>query len=86
MNNVDTTDDLWPQIGEYLRYIWPDTFNYAFDAIRMTCNNEYRVESMSFVPCADRICIIDDNGILQWIELYKFSFIDQLQYYNKEGK
>lgn len=83
MTDLDNTSDLWPQIGEYLRYIWPDTFSYTWDAPRLTCNNEYRVEAISYLPGADRIQIIDENGMLHWIELYKFSFIDQMEHYNK---
>ncbi len=82
MNN-ETGADLWPQKGDWLRYIMADTTPYYPDEPRLTCQNEYRVEQISFVTAGDRIKVIDDDGNLHWIPLYMFSFIDQREEFNK---
>ncbi len=84
MHNINNNnDDLWPQKGEWLRYIMTttDPDYYMFEP-KLSHNNEYRVEDIRFVPCADAIKIIDDNEMLFWVPLYKFSFIGQLELYN----
>lgn len=84
MHNINTNDDLWPQNGECIRYIWPDTNPYFPTDLCLTENNEYRIITIRFLPCADSIFIQDDGGNFHWVELYKFSFFDQLEFYNEE--
>ncbi len=74
--------DLWPSPGEWLRYIGNDTFpSHPFDA-KLTCNNEYEIQSIRFITCADSVKIADDSGNFHWVPLYKFSFLDYRQSIN----
>lgn len=84
MHNINVFDDLWPIRGEWLRYIWPDTIPDYFIEPKLTHNNEYQVEAIRFIPCKDQIKIIDDEGLYFWVDLYKFSFVDQRNFYNEE--
>lgn len=85
MHNINITDDLWPNKGDWLRYTWSDTYSYFPNDLKLTCNNEYEVIAIRYLPCADAIKILDDNGFEHWVELYKFSFLDAREFYNKGG-
>lgn len=83
MHNINVFDDLWPAQGDWLRYIGDDTFAYRISDMKLTHNNEYEVISIRYVPCADAVLIIDDNSNMNWVPLYKFSFLDAKEFYNK---
>lgn len=86
MYNIENANDLWPQQGEWLRYIWPDStpqFGDYFEVPSLTYNNEYQVICMRFITCADQVELQDDEGRIFFIPLYKFSFGDQREAYNK---
>lgn len=76
-NEKPTLNDLWPAKGEWMKYFYPDSAPDFFIEPKLTCGNEYRVEAIKFLPTMDRIQVIDDDGMLFWVPLYKFSFLDQ---------
>lgn len=85
MHNINIFDELWPNLGDYLRYTWPDTYSYFPNDLKLTHNNEYEVRAIRYLPCADAVKIIDDSGFEHWVELYKFSFLDYREEFNKKG-
>ncbi len=74
-------DELWPAAGDWLRYIWPDTNPYFPTDLCLTENNEYQIITIRFCPCADAVFLQDDRGNFCWVELYKFSLLDQRNFF-----
>lgn len=70
---------IWPQIGDYVKYIWPNTIPYNFDDAQLSEGNRYKIQMIRYVPSYDCVQICDDNGLMQWIPLYKFNFIDEAE-------
>lgn len=81
-HSINIFDDLWPQRGEKLKYIGNDSFaahEYDFETPTITCGNYYEVRDVSWIPCKDRVLIVDDTGLKWfWIDLVKFNYRDDV--------
>ncbi len=84
MNNISTTDNLWPVKGEKMKYFFNDTDNFFPFEPRLVCGNEYPVQNIAFSPLGPILEVFDENERPQWVFMYKFRFLDEEQVYGKE--
>jgi hypothetical protein len=70
-------DDILPQRGEIIKYIWNTTNDFEhvpYITPFLTCDSEYMIQDICYIPCYDRVMIIDDHLMWHWVPLYKFNF------------
>ena len=73
----DKFKDILPERGEHLRYImntFVPTGKDIYIKAALTMGQDYVIQDISFLPCGDRILIIDDHLMWHWVPLYKFNF------------
>lgn len=79
-HKINVFDDLWPQRGEKLKYIWDsvEAYNDYESSATLTCGYYYEVIDVKWIPCKDQVRIVDDLGQRQWIDLIKFNYRDDI--------